>query len=86
MTAYCVFSQNLFSKSRHKHSIIFLKRVFYVYGWNVVVMQINDASSNYTKDDGDDDDNDYDGDDKGDNDDGDDIYIMMQCLFVCHEK
>ena len=19
-------------------------------------------------------------------DDGDDIYIMMQCLFVCHEK
>ena len=29
-----------------------------------------------------DDDDDDDGDDDGD----DDIYIMMQCLFVCHEK
>ena len=27
---------------------------------------------------------DSDGDD--DDGDGDDIYIMMQCLFVCHEK
>ena len=33
----------------------------------------------------DDDDSDYDEDDDDDDDDGD-IYIMMQCLFVCHEK
>ena len=30
-------------------------------------------------------DEDYDGDDNDGDDDGD-IYIMMQCLFVCHEK
>ena len=30
-----------------------------------------------------DDDDDGDGDDDDDDDDGDDIYIMMQCLFVC---
>ena len=29
---------------------------------------------------------DDDNDDDDDDDDGDDIYIMMQCLFVCHEK
>ena len=29
-------------------------------------------------------DNEEDNDD--DDDDDDDIYIMMQCLFVCHEK
>ena len=32
-------------------------------------------------DDDDEDDHDY-----YDQDDQDDIYIMMQCLFVCHEK
>ena len=37
-------------------------------------------------DDNDDGDNDDDDDDDYDNDDDDDIYVMMQCVFVCHEK
>ena len=32
------------------------------------------------------DDDNYDDDDDDDDDNGDDIYIMMKCLSVCHEK
>ena len=28
----------------------------------------------------------HDGDDNDDDDDDDDVYIMMKCMFVCHEK
>ena len=28
----------------------------------------------------------HDDDDNDDDDDDDDVYIMMKCMFVCHEK
>ena len=45
---------------------------------------VDDGDDGDNNDDGDD--GDDDGDDGDDGEDGDDIYIMMQCLSVCHEK